>query len=310
MYRYVIKRLLLLIPIILGVSFIVFSIMSLMPGDPGSIILGSGASQEDIDQINEELGFYDPFFERYFAFTFKAFAKQDLGNSYRTKLPVFNEIMKRLPTSITLAFFAISFASLVGIPIGILSAVKQYSMMDTFPTLLALFLAAVPAFWLGMMLLLIFSLNLGWFPSFGSNTLKHFFLPTISLGLPYAAQQLRYTRSSMLETIRADYIRTARAKGASEGTVIWKHALKNALLPVITITGINFGLVLGGAIVTETLFSIQGLGTFIVTGIKSNDVPVVMGSAIFLAIFFSVIMLLMDLLYAFVDPRIKARYSK
>jgi peptide/nickel transport system permease protein len=173
-----------------------------------------------------------------------------------------------------------------------------------------LFFAAIPTFWLGMMLMLILSLKFPIFPATGVTTWKGYILPSLSLGLPFAAQQLRFARSSMLETIRQDYIRTARAKGAPENVVIWKHALKNALMPIITIIGINFGLILGGAVATETLFSIPGLGSMVVTGIKMKDIPMVMGGIIVLSIFCSLIMLIVDLLYALIDPRIKAKYSK
>jgi peptide/nickel transport system permease protein len=202
------------------------------------------------------------------------------------------------------------FASVIGIPIGVLSAVKQYSLLDTVPTVISLFMAALPGFWLGMMMMYFFSLKLGWLPSNGVGSWQHFILPVVSLGLPYAAQELRFTRSSMLETIRQDYVRTARAKGANERLVIWKHALKNALLPVITVTGGNFGVLLGGAVVTESLFNIPGLGSLIITSIKIKDVPTVMGATLILAFIFSLILLGVDLLYAAVDPRIKAKYSK
>lgn len=309
MYRYVLRRLFLMIPIILGVSFVIFSILAITPGDPASRILGVGASQEAIDQLNHELGQDLPFIERYFTYLYNALVKRDFGTSYMKKTPVFNEVFSRLPTSILVASLALICASCIGIPIGVLSAVKQYSLLDTLPTVIALFLAAVPGFWLGMMFLLLFSLKLGWLPSSGTGTWQHFIMPMFSLGLPYAARQLRFTRSSMLETIRQDYVRTARAKGASERAVIWKHAMKNALLPVITVVGNDFSGLLGGAIVTETLYGIPGLGSLIVNAIKQKDIPIVMAATLFLATIFSFIMLSVDILYAYVDPRIKAKYA-
>ena len=309
MHKYVWKRILLLIPIVLGVSFIIFSILYVIPGDPGSIILGPGALQKDIDKLNTELGYNLPFFQRYFKYIFSAFFKFDLGISYSSRLPVFYEVFDRLPVSLFIAFNGIFVVIFLGVPIGVLSAVKQYTLLDKIPTAISLFLASLPAFLIGMVLMLIFSLRLGWLPSNGVGTWKHFVMPMVSLGLPYAAQQLRFTRSSMLETIRQDYVRTARAKGASERTVIWKHAMRNALLPVITVAGNNFGILIGGAVVTETLFGIPGLGTLIVNGVKQKDIPVVMGGIITLAVVFSIVMLLVDLAYAFVDPRIKARYA-
>ena len=239
-----------------------------------------------------------------------AFLHFDFGSSYMTKQPIASTLLGKIPISLRVAFNAIFCAAIIGIPIGVLSAVKQYSLLDTLPTAFSIFLASVPAFWLGLMLMLLFSVKLGWFPTTGVETWKGYILPMFTLGLPYAAQQMRFTRSSMLETIRQDYIRTARSKGQTERAIIWKHAMKNALMPVITIIGVNFGALLGGAVVTETLFSIPGLGSYIVNGIKQKDLPVVMGGTICLAILFSFVMLAVDLLYALVDPRIKAKYAK
>jgi peptide/nickel transport system permease protein len=309
-YKYFFKRLLMIIPILLGVALVIFFILQLTPGDPGTMILGAGGDQTAIDRLNEELGYNRPVLERFFSYLYNVVFKLDFGSSYRTRLPVIDNIRGRIPVSITLAFSTILFASVIGIPIGVLSAVKQYSLLDTVPTVISLFMAALPGFWLGMMMMYFFSLKLGWLPSNGVGSWQHFILPVVSLGLPYAAQELRFTRSSMLETIRQDYVRTARAKGANERLVIWKHALKNALLPVITVTGGNFGVLLGGAVVTESLFNIPGLGSLIITSIKIKDVPTVMGATLILAFIFSLILLGVDLLYAAVDPRIKAKYSK
>ena len=310
MWRYICRRCLLIIPITLGVSFVVFSILAITPGDPATMILGIGGTQEEIDRINHELGYDQPFLKRYADYLYKAIIEQDLGTSYQFKTSVWHNIKQRLPISFRVTILALSFASLVGIPVGVLSAVKQYSLLDTIPTVLALLLAAIPTFWLGMMLMLLFCLKLGWFPATYVASWKAYVMPTISLGMPYAAQQLRFARSSMLETIRQDYIRTARAKGAPESVVIWLHALKNALLPIITIIGVNFSLILGGAVATETLFSIPGLGSMVVTGIKMKDIPIVMGGIIVLSIICSFVILGVDLLYALIDPRIKAKYTR
>ncbi|MFA5585395.1 MAG: ABC transporter permease [Saccharofermentanales bacterium] len=310
MWKYVIKRLLLIIPILLGVTILIFFVMELSPGDPASTILGAGATQEAIDMLNKELGYDRPMLTRLGSYIANVFLKGDFGNSYRSRLPVIDSIVVSIPISLRVAFFAITFAAVVGIPIGVLSAVKQYSLLDTIPTVTSLFLSALPGFWLGMMLLYLFALKLGILPSYGVETWKGFILPTISLGLPYAAQEMRFTRSSMLETIRSDYVRTARAKGAAERRVIWRHALKNALLPVITVTGTIFAAMLGGAVVTESLYSIPGLGSLLVTSIKIKDTPTVMGCTFVLAAMCSLVLLVVDLLYAVVDPRIKAKYSK
>ena len=310
MWRYVVKRLLLIFPILLGVSFIVYGIISMTPGDPASSILGTSATQDQIDQLNHELGYDQPFFFRYVNYLKDLIFHFDMGESYRSGTSVISEIAKRAPISIRIALNGIICATVLGIPLGILSAVKQYSVLDFSSTVIALILAAVPSFWLGMMLMLVFALYLGVLPSSGIETWRHYILPMFAIGLPYAAYELRFTRSTMLEAIRQDYIRTCRAKGGEERVVIWKHALKNALLPVITVTGNNFGGLLGGAMITETVFSIPGLGTQLVNAIKVKDIPIVMGTTLFLAAFFCLIMVVVDILYALVDPRIKAKYKK
>lgn len=309
MYKYVLKRLILLIPIILGVTFIVFSIMALTPGDPGRLILGTSAPQEAIDQLNHELGFDQPFLLRYVDYVKNAI-QGDFGNSYRTNKPVFDEIFARFPTTLILAIFGVLTSIIIGIPIGILSAVKQYSKLDIISTMVAMLMAAVPGFWLGLMMIIVFSLKLGLLPSNGIGTVAHYILPTITLAVPSAANIIRLTRSTMLETIRQDYIRTARSKGATEKTVIWKHALRNALLPVITVIGMDFGALLGGTILIESIFSIPGLGMLMLTAIRMKDIPQVMAAVLFLASLFCIIMLLVDIIYAYIDPRLRSQYAK
>lgn len=307
MYRYVLKRLVLLIPIILGVTFIVFLIMALTPGDPGSLILGTSAPKDAIDKLNHELGFDKPFFSRFFSYISNAL-HGDFGKSYRTNKPVFDEIFARFPTTLMLAALGIMVSVIIGIPLGILSAVKQYSKLDIISTMIAMLMNAIPGFWLGLMLMIVFSLQLGILPSNGVETISGYILPTITLGVPSAAGIIRLTRSTMLETIRQDYIRTARAKGASEKKIIWKHALRNALMPVITVVGMDFGALLGGTILIESIFSIPGLGTLLLTAIRMKDIPQVMAAVIFLATLFCVIMLIVDLIYAYIDPRLRSRY--
>jgi len=308
MIRYVIKRLLWMIPIIIGVSMLVFFLVSLIPGDPASIILGVNADQATIDALNKSIGYYDPFWLRYVRYMSGIFS-MNLGTSYATSIPVVEDLLAKIPISLTVAFTGIIGSLLVGIPLGVLSAVKQYSLLDVIPTSIAMILAAAPSFWVGMLLMLEMALKHKWLPSFGTEVPTWFILPMLTLVSVYGSTMLRFTRSSMLETIRQDYIRTARAKGVNESVVVWKHELQNALLPVITAAGNTFGALLGGAIVTETLFSVPGLGTYIVNGIKMKDIPVVMGGTITLAVMFALIMLLVDLLYAFFDPRVKAKYS-
>ena len=310
MYRYVIKRIIMLVPILIGVTFIVFALMSLAPGDPGSIILGASAEKAHIDALNEKLGYNRPFFEKYFTFLRDMVIKQDFGTSYRTQQPVVNEIAARLPISFQLAFFGLLFSAVIGIPLGVLSAVKQYSLLDTLPSFFAMIMAAVPSFWLGMMLIYYVAFRWDLLPSYGLGTWQHYIMPTITIGSVYAASMMRYTRSSMLETIRADYVRTARAKGAAERAVIWKHAMKNGLLPVVTLLGSSFGAQIGGAIVTENLFSIQGLGNLTILSISTRDTPSVLATTVVFASIYNVILLLIDIVYAFIDPRIKAKYSR
>ena len=310
MIRYIGKRLLLLIPVLLGVAFIIFTIMAIQPGDPGRMILGASATQEAVDLLNEQLGINRPFLTRFFDYLYNAIFRLDFGTSYRTSQPVFNDVFGRVGTSLKIAFNGIAMATIIGVPLGILSAVKQYSFVDNFSRITAMLAATIPPFWLGMMLILIFSLKMGILPSNGVSNWKCFILPMITLGIPYAGTMLRMTRSSMLETIRSDYVRTAKAKGVPQGVITFKHALMNALLPIITTMATSFGGLLGGAVITESVFSMPGLGTLIVTGIRNRDMPVVMAATILLAFMFGIIMLIADLLYAFVDPRIKAKYAK
>ncbi len=298
-----------MIPVLLGVSFLVFTILSLTPGDPGSIILGITAKKEDIAALNAEFGYDQPFLIRFFNYIGDIIFHFDLGTSYATRQPVMDSILARFPNTFLLAVFSMCLSSVIGMAMGIYSAVRQYSVMDHVCVVSALVFASMPSFWLGLMLLIVFSLKLGWLPSFGASSLRHFILPTLTIALPSAAGTLRLTRSTMLETIRQEYIRTAKAKGASNRRVIWKHALRNALLPVITSLGGGFGASLGGAIIAETVFAMPGMGTLMTTAIRQKDVPMVMGATLFLAVLFSFIILIVDILYAFIDPRIKAKYQ-
>ncbi len=302
------KRLLYMIPVLLGVSLLVFTILSLTPGDPGSIILGITAKKEDIAALNAEFGYDKPFLVRYFNYIRDFILHFDLGTSYATRQPVLDSILARFPNTFMLALSSMIVSSILGISMGIFSAVRQYSRMDHVMVVVALVFASMPSFWLGLMLIIVFSLNLGWLPSFGAGSLRHFILPTLTIALPSAAADMRLTRSTMLETVRQEYIRTAKAKGASGGRIIWKHALRNAMIPVVTSMGTGFGASLGGAIIAETVFAMPGMGTLMTNAIRQKDVPMVMGATLFLAILFSLVILLVDILYAAIDPRIKAKY--
>ncbi len=308
MLKYILKRILFLIPIMLGVSFIVFGLLYMTPGDPARNALGPSAPESAVIELREEMGLNDPFLVQYGRYLKNIVTKGDLGTSYISKAPVTKEIMSRAGSTVRLAFLAITFAVILGVPIGILSAIKQYSIFDNITMIFALIGISMPVFWLGLLLIMLFSVNLGWLPSSGFSTPAQMVLPSIALGAQSVSVITRMTRSSMLEVIRKDYIKTARAKGQRENIVIWRHALGNALIPIITIIGIQFGQLMGGALMTEVIFSIPGLGRLMVDSIKMRDAPMVLGCVLFVAVAFSIVNLIVDIIYTFVDPRIKTKY--
>ncbi len=310
MYKYVFKRMLMMIPVLLGVLLIVFIINQMMPGDPATMLAGGEqATPLEIERVREELGLNDPAPVQFFNYVKGLVLEGNLGTSYATKRPVFNEVMERMPTTVTLAIVSILLAVAIGIPTGILSAIRQYSAIDYCSMGIALVGVSMPNFWQGLMNILIFSIYLKWLPASGFYGWQYWILPAFTIGTSTAAIITRMTRSSMLEVIRQDYIRTARAKGLSERAVIIKHALKNALIPIITVVGIQFGNLLGGAVVTETVFAIPGLGKYMIDSIKARNYPVVQGGVLMLAIIFSIVNLGVDILYAYADPRIKSLYQ-
>ena len=314
MWKYIVKRLLLMIPILLGVTFIVFFIMNLTPGDPAAIILGDQATAEALAAKRIELGLDKPLLVRYFKYIWDML-HGDLGLSYKNQLSVWTQVIDKFPNTAILAVAGIFVALIIGIPVGIISAKKQYTLLDNTSMVLSLIGVSMPNFWLGLLLSLLFALKLGWLPSQGMGSgfvglMRSIVLPALTLGTGSAATVVRMTRSSMLEVIRQDYISTARAKGISEKQVTYRHMLKNAMIPIVTAVGLQFGQLLGGAMLTETVFSWPGLGRLMVDSINSKDIPMVMGATIFLAIMFSVVNLIVDLVYAFIDPRIKSQYKK
>lgn len=309
MLKYIVRRILLLVPVILGVACIVFFLLYITPGDPARIILGDQAPEQAVLELREEMGLDDPFLVQFGRYTYNLVVKQDIGKSYVTKRPVIDELLAVFPATLKLSASAVLLALLVGIPFGIISAIKQYSIFDSITMIFALIGISMPVFWLGLLLILLFSVKLGWLPSSGYTTFSAMILPAIALGAQSVAIITRMTRSSMLEVIRMDYIRTARAKGQTENKVILRHALRNALIPIITIAGLQFGRLLGGAVLTESIFSIPGIGRLMVESIKMRDFPVVQGGVLFVAVSFSLVNLLVDLLYAYVDPRIKSQYK-
>ncbi|MBR5268145.1 MAG: ABC transporter permease [Lachnospiraceae bacterium] len=309
MSRYVIKRLVMLIPVLIGVTFLVYFIISLSPGDTAAMLAGEDADAATIEALRHELGLDQPVIIQYARYMLNLL-QGDMGNSYKTGRPVTNMIVSCFPNTAKLAFWSILVAVGIALPIGIISATKQYSMFDNVGMVVALIGVATPNFWLGLMMIILFSLNLGWLPSGGSKGWSSYIMPAITLGTGDAALITRMTRSSMLEVIRADYIRTARAKGVPEGKVVYQHALRNALIPVVTAIGLQFGSLLGGATLTETVFAWPGIGRSTVDSIKTKDTTQVLGNIVVLTITFSCVNLLVDILYAFIDPRIKAQYKK
>ena len=298
-----------MIPILIGISLLIFFVMSLSPGDPARLILGENVPQEEVNKLREEMGLNDPLIVQYMRYVWNAL-HGDLGNSYRTGLPVTNEIVVRYPNTIKLATGAVLIAIVLGIPIGIISAVKQYSFIDNFSMMLSMILTSMPGFWYGLMLMLLFALKLRWLPPAGSKSLKYFILPCFTLACNTFALIVRMTRSTMLEEIRQDYVRTAKAKGVKPINVTVRHSLRNALLPIVTVAGMQYGILLGGAVVIESVFSVSGLGTLIVESVKMKDTPLVLAAVMFIAVISGLVNLAVDVLYTFIDPRLKSRYAK
>lgn len=308
MGKYILKRILWMIPVLLGVTLIIFTILYFIPGDPARMILGEDASEEAIRAMRDEMGLNDPFIVRYVDYV-AGILHGDMGVSYVTNQSVSDELMQRYPTTIILATVSTFVAVCLAIPLGIMAAIYQNSLIDSISRVVAMIGVSMPNFWQGLLNILIFAVYLKWLPSSGFSTPAHWVLPALTIGTSGAAAIMRTTRSSMLETVRQDYIRTARAKGASEKTVIWKHALRNALIPVMTVVGLRFGGSLGGSVVSEQVFSIPGLGKLMIDSINNRNYPVILGGVLLIAFAYGVINLIVDILYAFIDPRIKSQYS-
>ncbi len=309
MHRYIIKRLLMLIPVLLGVAFIIYAIMNVAEGDPVYQVAGPDATEEQLDALREEMGLNGSLLERYFRYIFKLL-RGDLGTSYVSKMDVMQLYLQRLPNTLKLASVAMIVAVVISVPLGIVAAVNQNSIKDTVSMILALLGLSMPNFWLGLLLMLLFSLKLGWFPSGGAEGLRSVVLPAVTVGVGLAALLTRTTRSSMLDVLRQDYLRTARAKGVSEKRVVFHHALRNALIPIITIFGVQFSNVLGGSVLAETVFAWPGVGRLVVDAIDQRDIPTVTGALIMTTMLVTIVNLLVDIVYAYVDPRIKAQYTK
>ena len=289
MLKFSIKRILFMIPSVVIITFMTFAIMSLSAGSPGSVALGINASKEDIAAYNHEIGYDRPMMVRYAEYM-KGILHGDLGNSYKSQLPVSALLMPKFPTTFRLALLAVCFSALIGIPLGVLAAVKKGSVLDTGTTVISLILASIPGFWLALLMMLLFSLKLGWLPTFGIGTWKHYVMPVATLALPSAAFLARMVRITMLEALNSDYVRTAKAKGAG---------------PVITSLGMSFAGLLGGAVIAEQVFGLPGFGQAILTAINEKDTPVVLGATVILSLLYMLIMLLMDLINAMLNPKIR-----
>jgi peptide/nickel transport system permease protein len=304
MIMFILRRLMQTLPVVIGVTFVVFFIMQLVPGDPAVLLAGEGASKETIEAIREQLGLNRPLFVQYFDYLINIF-RGDFGVSLKNSQPVLDEILVRLPITIELAFFSILITIVLGMAAGIISAIKPYSLTDTSVMIVALLGISLPSFWFGLMMMYFFSVKLQILPVAGWDSILHIILPALTLGAGGAAIVARMTRSSMLEVIRQDYIRTARAKGIRETVIVYKHALRNALIPVITVVGLQFGALLGGTVLVESIFAINGLGRMIVDAIRMRDLPMVQGGVLVASLVFVVVNLFVDVLYRFFNKRIE-----
>lgn len=309
MLKYILKRILSMIPVLLGVILLVFIIMNMASGNAVLLSLGENATEEAIAAKTAELGLDKPLLVRYVNYVIDLI-KGDMGQSYLSTRQVADEVFARFPATLSLAIVAALISTLLAIPLGIIAAVKQNTFFDNASMVVSLIGNSMPAFWLALMLMLLFAEKLGWFPAQGMNDgWKSYVLPALSIGFINMAAIARTTRSSMLETIRQDYVRTARSKGIDESDVIMKHAFPNALIPTVTVIGVQFGVLLGGAVLTETVFAWPGLGRLMVQSVNNRDVPMVLGCIVMLSICYSVINLLVDLIYGFIDPRVRSMYK-
>jgi peptide/nickel transport system permease protein len=293
-----------MIPVILGITLLVFGIMALAPGDPARAIVGPEASLEQLEAKRHELGLDQSFMVRYGKYILNLL-RGDFGRSWLNNRDILKEFLIRLPNTLIVGLLSLAICSVFGVVLGVVAAIRQHHIIDYTSLAIALVFSSLPAFWTGLLAQIVFALNLHWFPASGSDSMRHFILPAFVLGAVSLGGMVRLTRSSMLDVISQDYIRTARAKGAKEGRVIWCHVMRNGLLPIITTIGNHFAQLFAGAVITETVFGIGGIGTFMVNAVKGRDVPVVMGVLIFIAISVSIVNLLIDLLYVAIDPRVK-----
>ncbi len=309
MWRYIIRRLLSLIPVLIGISLFVFLLMHLTPGDPAQLMLGEGAPAHQLEALRESMGLNEPWYVQYLNWLKNAI-RLDFGHSLRSKKLVSTEILDRLPATAELALAAVAIAVCIGVPVGILSASRPNSAFDNVAMVGALTGVGMPVFWQGIMLILVFSVTFQWLPSSGRmGGLEYLVLPAVTLGTAATASIARLTRSAMLEVLQQDYVRTAKAKGLRRGGVIYRHALRNALIPVVTMIGLQFGGLMSGAVLTETIFAWPGIGRMLVEAINNKDFPLVQGTIMTFALTYAIVNLFVDLLYAVLDPRLRTTYE-
>lgn len=309
MGKYILKRILLMIPVILGVVILVFTLMQLTPGDPAEVILGTTATSEQIEELRGELGLNDPYIVQLLRYMKEVFIQFDFGTSYISNVSISAELATRYPYTLVFAVAGMVLSLGIGIPLGVNAAVHQNSIADYGTMAIALIGTSLPGFWFALVLILLFSSKLGWLPAYGVGGIQYWIMPIISTAFAGITTMARQMRSGMLEVIHSDYITMAKSKGDEKKSVIYKHALPNALIPVITVASMSFGTSLGGTLIAETIFAIPGVGVYIVNAVNNRDYPVVQGGVIILAITFSIIMLLCDLVIAAVDPRVKAQIT-
>ena len=310
MWRYIIKRIFWLVIIAVCVAILIFTVLYFVPKDPAEIAAGANATQDEIEFQRHVLGLDQPFFVQLGQYLYNTFIKFDLGESFYYKVPVMTEFINRLPRTVLLSLLAIAIDALVGIPLGIVCALHRNSPLDQGLMVLAMVLVSIPGFWLALLMVSLFSSTLGWLPAFGIGTWKHWVMPVVASAVGGIAQNARLTRSSVLETMRADFVTTAKAKGVNNTLVIYKHMLPNAMIPIINSLGGRLAGVLSGTVIIETVFAFPGIGTYLTNAITQCDYPVVRACILVMALFSAAVMVIVDLVYAYLDPRIKAQYTK
>jgi peptide/nickel transport system permease protein len=309
MGKYIVKRILLMIPVVLGVTILVFSLMQLAPGDPAEVILGPTATPEQLYEMRQSMGLNDPYIVQLGRYLRDVFLHFDFGTSYVTNISIAKELIARFPYTLVFAVSGMILSLVIGIPLGVTAAVHQNSIIDYGSMALALVGTSLPGFWFALILILLFNAQLHWLPAYGVGGIEYWILPIASTAFAGVTTMARQMRSGMLEVIHSDYITMAKAKGVKRHDVVYRHALPNALIPVITVASMSFGTSLGGTLIAETIFSIPGVGVYIINAVNNRDYPAVEGGVILLAVTFSIIMLLTDLLIAAVDPRVKAQIT-